>query len=92
MNYLKFADNLKHILSYNNISQQTLADVLGTTQATVSRWIQGVHEPDLATILDICLYLNETPSSLLGFDDIPQNVVNEYYQKTLDFKKDNKHH
>ncbi len=69
MGKLKFAENLREALAYNNLTQQKLADRLGTTQATVNRWLKGVNEPDLATLLEICAFLNETPNDLLGFED-----------------------
>ena len=71
MKYLKFSENLRESLNAYEITQQTLADRLGTTQATISRWLNGVNEPDFSTLIDICLFLNETPNSLLGFDEIP---------------------
>lgn len=35
---------LEHWRSENGKSQQELADLLGTTQATISRWETSVHE------------------------------------------------
>ena len=69
MKQLKFSENLKFAINTNNKTQKQLADYLGTTQQTVSRWLTGINEPDLSTLLKICEYLNETPNSLLGFND-----------------------
>ncbi len=69
MQQLKFSHNLKTALSDNNKTQKELAEYLGTTQQTVSRWLTGINEPDLETLLKICIFLNETPNSILGFDD-----------------------
>lgn len=80
MKYLKFSENLKNALKCNNLREKDLAELLGTTQQTVSRWILGVNEPDFSMLLEICLYLNETPSSLLGFDDISNETAGKYYQ------------
>ena len=66
---MKFADNLKLSLNVHKKTQKQLADYLGTTQQTVSRWINGINEPDLNTLLKICVFLNETPNSLLGFKE-----------------------
>lgn len=70
MKLLKFSENLKSALTLNNKTQKDLADYIGTTQQTVSRWLGGINEPDLTTLLEICIFLNETPNSILGFDDI----------------------
>ena len=61
--------------------QSELALKLQTTQQTVSRWLKGINEPDLDTLLKICLYLNETPNSLLGYDEIPKEIFEEYKNK-----------
>ena len=60
------------------MAQSELALKLQTTQQTVSRWLKGINEPDLDTLLKICLYLNETPNSLLGYDEIPKEIFEEY--------------
>ncbi|MDE7079412.1 MAG: helix-turn-helix domain-containing protein [Clostridia bacterium] len=82
MKLSKFPENLRISLSNNKISQQKLADYLGTTQATVSRWVNGECEPELSMLIEICLYLDETPNELLGFDDLPSEVISKY-QETL---------
>lgn len=66
---MSFKENLKAALQNNNMSQMQLSEKLGTTQQTVSRWVNGINEPDLSTLIEICKILNETPNSLLGFDD-----------------------
>ena len=75
MKNLQFSKNLRDALKNSKKTQQDLADYLGTTQATVSRWINGENEPDLATLIEICLYVDETPNDLLGFDDIVDKKV-----------------
>lgn len=69
MKELKFPDKLKASLTENRKTQRELANYLGTTQQTVSRWLTGVNEPNLSTLLKICEFLNETPNSILGFDE-----------------------
>lgn len=78
MRILKFKDNLKLSMKENNVTQTQLAKYLKTTQQTVSRWLNGQNEPDLETLLLICICLHETPNSLLGFDEI---TLNKYYIK-----------
>ena len=69
MQELRFSHNLKTALSNNRKTQKELADYLGTTQQTVSRWLTGINEPDFTTLLKICIFLNETPNTILGFND-----------------------
>ena len=81
MELLKFASNLRLALSGSKMTQDELAKCLDTTQQTVSRWCNGINVPDYETLLKICLYLDETPNSLLGYDDIPKEVREEYRKK-----------
>lgn len=66
----EFSKNLKTSLKAKKMSQQKLANHLGTTQQTVSRWLIGINEPDLTTLVEICKYLDETPNDLLGYEEI----------------------
>ena len=62
---LKFKENLLNELYQNDMTQQDLASAVGTTQQTISRWIKGINEPDLDTLLEICFVLNTTPNEIL---------------------------
>lgn len=73
----RFPENLKKALADSSKTQQDLAVNLNTTQQTVSRWTNGVNEPDFQTLLEICVYLDETPNSLLGYDEIPAHIFSE---------------
>ncbi len=64
-----FQNNLSHALKASKLSQTQLAEKLGTTQQTVSRWLNGINEPDLSMLVEICKILNETPNSLLSFNE-----------------------
>ena len=76
MEILKFKENLKEIMKENKITQIQLAKKLNTTQQTISRWMKGTNEPDLTNLILICLYLKETPNSILGFDEITPKQKN----------------
>ena len=76
MSYLKFSENLKNAMQLNGITQTDLAQQLGTTQQTVSRWLGGRNEPDFDMLLKICLALHETPNDLLGYSEIPPAIKN----------------
>ncbi len=76
MNCLKFSENLQEALRTKKITQKKLADYLGTTQQTVSRWLNGINEPDFSTLLKVCIFLHETPNDLLGYTEILREVLN----------------
>ena len=64
---MKFCENLKKELEQHKLSQEKFAEKLFTTQATISRWLSGVNEPDLETLLKICEILECSPNELLGW-------------------------
>ena len=68
----KFGEKLAYYLTLKHWSQQYLADKLGTTQQSVSRWVNGITEPELDDVLLVCYFLDEDPNELLGFNDIPK--------------------
>jgi transcriptional regulator with XRE-family HTH domain len=64
-----FSENLKNELKSNGISQERLAQYLGTTQATVSRWANGENQPDFDYLFKICELLEVSPNDILGWND-----------------------
>lgn len=69
MKYLIFSQNLRKALEDNKMTQQTFADQIGISQATVNRWLNGVNEPDFATLLTVCRILNISPNEILGYEE-----------------------
>ena len=92
MNNFKFAKNLKTAMYENKMTQTELAKKLGTTQQTVSRWLQGINEPDLNTLTLICIYLNETPNDLLGLGYVKEVIENDYPITLHCIKRSNDYH
>ena len=66
MEKIEFKDILKDILEDLKISQQEFAKKLGTTQGTVSKWLNGVQEPRFCQLQNIALVYNIDASTLLG--------------------------
>lgn len=59
-------DNLIKLRKENNMSQSELANKLGVSQQTVSKYEKGTREPDIATLLKLADILNTTTDYLLG--------------------------
>lgn len=64
-----FSSRLKALLSEKGVTQEVLANKLFTTQQTVSRWINGINEPDCSTLVKIADNLGCTLDYLLGRED-----------------------
>ena len=56
MNPKTFGQILKKARYQKGMTQEQLAQVLGVTNRTISRWERGVNLPDYDTLLQICEY------------------------------------
>ncbi len=61
-----FASNLKHLRNDKNETQQQLANVLGVSRSTVSKWEHGLLEADYQTLKSIALHYRITIDQLLA--------------------------
>ena len=66
---LKFAKKLKAKMANNHLSQDALAKLLNTTQATISRWCSDKNQPDFETLFTLCDILKVSPNDLLGWEE-----------------------
>ena len=51
---MKFADNLKNIRKKRNISQEELAEKVGVSRQSVSKWETSEAYPEMNNILELC--------------------------------------
>ena len=83
---LKFSNNLNELLKMHNMSQQALANILGTTQSTISRWAKGITQPTYEDLLLISIIFNESIDFLLGKEDLSENQIAEIRNSLLSKK------
>jgi len=55
---MKFGDNLKTIRKSNKISQEQLAEKVGVSRQSVSKWENGEAYPEMHNILQLCKIFN----------------------------------
>jgi len=67
---LKIADLRKN----RGIAQQDLADVLGVSFQSVSKWETGATMPDITLLPSIAEYFNVSVDELLGLKPLPQQL------------------
>lgn len=65
-----FSDNLSRIMEARGINQKWLADEAHTTEATISRYVNGVHKPNIDIIVDIAKALGVSVDYLLGLTSV----------------------
>lgn len=64
-----FGDNLRDILKEQNMSRRELAQVLGISEATVSRYISKKQMPTMEVIVNMAYELSISVDELIDFGD-----------------------
>ena len=67
---LAIGDNIRNFRKRNDLTQEALADRLGVTYQSISRWENGTTYPDLELIPAIADMLSVTVDELLGMPQI----------------------
>ena len=80
--------NLKLLREEKSVSQQKVADAIGSNQQSVHRYENGDYEPDIQTLILIAEYFDTSIDFLVGRTEIRKKVepVNEY---ALNFDESN---
>lgn len=95
---MNLKDNLKRIRKDNNLSQEQLAEKLGVSRQSVSKWENGEAYPEMDKVLQICKMFNLNIDELLNQDikdvnEVKQSKINidkyvgdflDYITKTID--------
>ena len=66
---ISIGKNLRKVRIYNGMSQQELADKLGTSKAVISSYEQNKSRPTFATLIELARMFNVTTDYLLSFGD-----------------------
>ena len=85
MHEMEFAERLKCFRKANNLTQQELADLLGVSNKSVSRWESGVGYPDIALLVPLARALGVTVDALLCDDPPIRTLGAAEWQNLLSF-------
>ncbi len=84
---LNLADNITRLRHARKITQEELADFLGVTKASVSKWENAQSTPDLLMLLGLSAFFDVTVDGLLGYE--PQlsreQIRRRYEELSRDF-------
>ena len=61
-----YSNRIKELRMGKSLSQEQLADMIGTTKQAVSNYERGVRKPDIPTIEALCDIFNVSSDYLLG--------------------------
>lgn len=76
-----FADRLKELRG--SMSQQEIADKIGTKQTSYSSWERGIKEPGISVLIDIASTFGVSTDWLLGRTDERTGVAPAAASKVL---------
>lgn len=76
-----FGENLKRLRKEKELTQETLADFLGVSFQTISKWERGETYPDITMLPVIASFFNVTVDDLLGVDKAQkEQKINKYLE------------
>ena len=74
---------IKELRKKNGFTQENLADYLGVTYKSVSKWECGVTTPDLALIGPLTEILHVSADELLGLNSAKKDIEREKYDRAM---------
>lgn len=79
--YTLFSDRLFKELEITKWTQSQLANLLGTSQQTISRWVKGINQPTFDDLLKLCVLFNVDTNYLLGYDELDIEYIEQEFDK-----------
>ena len=77
MNHI--GQRIKKLRKKNDLTQEKLADLLGVTYQSVSKWECGTTMPDLTMIVPLARVLHISTDELLGMKPVEQDERKAYF-------------
>ncbi len=68
MNTINIADNISRLRRKKNITQEELAEFIGVTKASVSKWENGQSMPDIMLLPMLASFFDITVDELIGYE------------------------
>lgn len=74
---MKFGDNLKHLRKSKKISQEALAEKVGVSRQSVSKWETGEAYPEMSNLLALCTIFHCNINNLVNDNIIDLNSLDD---------------
>ena len=89
---MNFSDNLKRLRKEHNLSQEQIAEALGVSRQSVSKWESVLAYPEMDKMLSLCKMFNLNIDDLLNQDikevnnnKQAKNNINKFIDDFLDY-------
>lgn len=86
----EFGNRVKLMLMLNNMNQKELAEKMGITQASMTRYIKGQRDPRMSDIIKMSEILKISADYLLGIKQ-ESGVRDDYYKIQILLERSGKH-
>ena len=64
-----FSMRLRELRTDKQMSMKQLAVAIGTTDAAISNWENGINEPKISYVIRLCQFFDVSADYLLGIED-----------------------
>lgn len=82
MGELHLAENLARLRREKKITQESLAEFMGVTKASVSKWETGQSVPDVMLLPGLAAYFDVTVDELIGYQSsLSKQQIQKLYQE-----------
>lgn len=71
-----FVERIKKLIEESGITQRDLAQDIGVTESTISKYLSGERTPNGDILLNLATALNTTSDYLLGLSDTDKKNLN----------------
>ena len=87
MNKLNLPENIIRLRRERKLTQEELADFMGVTKASVSKWEKGINTPDLLLLPQLAGFFDVTVDELIGYEAqlSPEQIRRQYSELCRDF-------
>ena len=80
LNHIKLAENLVYLRRKKGVTQEIVADFLGITKASVSKWETGISLPDIAQLPKLASYYDISIDELMGYEaQLSMEIIKKQY-------------
>lgn len=69
---MKYNERIRALREDNDITQQAIADLLGTSQTMYARYERGANEMPIRHLITLCKFYKVSADYILGFTNKPE--------------------
>ncbi|MBQ6679497.1 MAG: helix-turn-helix transcriptional regulator [Lachnospiraceae bacterium] len=84
INYEHFRNTLKDLTRSRHLYLKDVAEEIGITKTTISRYLTGDRNPDLEYVIRLANFFDVTVEYLLGLNDTRFRAVSDSDERILD--------